>query len=145
MRRVTFIRLQFGHLLTSRHQVSDFLAGFLALAEVGGLGGADQNGEVVPDGQGVGHLVGAKDHRDAAAAGFEYDAQDVGGFFHAEGCGGLVEDQHGGAKVDGTRDGQSLTLAAGEAADQPVAVGDTGVMPRPCNALIAISLARARS
>ena len=58
LRRMTLVRrhiafdfgFQLGHVLAAGHQVSDLLAALFALAEVGGLGAADQHGEMVADG-----------------------------------------------------------------------------------------------
>jgi hypothetical protein len=57
---------------------------------------------------------------------FVHDAQDVGRLLHPKGGGGLVEDEDARAEVDSAGDGQRLPLAAREATDQAVAVGDAG-------------------
>ena len=120
------LRLQLGHGLATGHQVGDLLAGALALAEVGGKGTADEDGEVVAHGHGVGDVVGDQDDRDALLPRLHDDAQHVGGFLDAERCGRLVEDQHVGAEVDGPADRQRLALTAGKPANQTVSVGDPG-------------------
>ena len=118
--------LQRGHRRATSHQVGDFLAGFLALVEIGCDCTAYQHGEMVAHGHGVHHLMGDEYDGKAALLGLIHDAQDVGGLFDAKGGGGLIQDQDAGAKVDGTGDRQRLTLASRQATDQAVAVVDAG-------------------
>ena len=71
-------------------------------------------------------LVGDEDDGDAPLARLNHDAQYVGSLLNPERGGWLVEDQHSGAKVDGATDREGLALTAGQAADEPVAIGDLG-------------------
>ena len=72
------------------------------------------------------HLMGDEDHRQAALARFQHDAQHMRRLLDAK-CGSrLVEDQDPGTEMHGTRNGQRLALAARQTADQPVAIVDPG-------------------
>ena len=90
--------------------------------EVRSQSAANQHRVVIAYGHRMGDLVGDEDHSEAALAGLQHDAQDVRGLLYAKSRSRFVKDQHPGAKMHRPRDGQRLPLAAGEAADQPVAV-----------------------
>jgi C4-dicarboxylate transporter, DctM subunit len=118
--------LQLGHGLAAGHQVGHLGARLFTLAEIGRLGAAYQHRKVVTHGERVHHVVGDEDHRHAFFARLQDDAQHVRGFLHAQGGGGLVQNQHAGAEVHGARNRQRLALATREAAHQAVAIGDAG-------------------
>ena len=54
-----------SHMLAARHQVGDFFAAFVALAEIGGLGPFDEHGEMVANREGMNNIVGDENHCDA--------------------------------------------------------------------------------
>ncbi|MNV35070.1 hypothetical protein D3C71_1265060 [compost metagenome] len=81
---------------------------------------------MVADGDGMGDLMGDEDHRDPPLACFQHDAQNVGRLFHAQRCRRLVKDENTCAKMHRAGDGERLPFAAGEPADQAVAVIDAG-------------------
>ena len=97
---------------------------FSPLRKSAALDAFDEDRKVVPDSQGVDDIVGDEDDRDALLPRLQDDAQNVRRFLDAKRGGRLVEDQHAGAKVDGAGDRKGLTLAAGQAADQAVAIID---------------------
>ena len=103
---------EFGHVLAAGHQIGDFLAAFLAFAEIGGQGAPDEDGEMVADGQRMDDVVGDEDDGDALLARLQNDAQHMRRLFDAERRGRLVEDQYPRAEMDGARNGQRLPLAA---------------------------------
>ena len=67
-----------------------------------------------------------EDDRDAFLPGLQDNAEDVGRLFDAERSGGLIEDEHARAEMDGAGDRERLPLAARKTTDQPVAVVDPG-------------------
>ncbi len=97
---------------------------FSPLLEVGRLGAFDEDREVVPDRESVDDVVSDEDDRDALLARLQDDAENVRRLLDAERSGRLVEDQHAGAKMHRSGDRQGLTLTAGQAADEAVAVVD---------------------
>ena len=118
------IGLQIGHAFATGHQIRDLFARLLALAEIGGDGTADQDGEVIAHRHRVHDLVGDEDHRKPAPLGLVHDAQHMRGLLDAKCCGRLVEDEDAGAEIHRARDGERLALPAREATDEPVAIGD---------------------
>ena len=65
-----------------------------------------------------------EDHGDTAVAGLEDVLEHDAGLLDAERRGRLVEDQHAGAEVHGTRDRDRLPLTAGERADGLVGIAN---------------------
>ena len=114
--------VEIGQGLSAGHEIGDLLSGLLTAHEVRSQSSANKHGVVIAYGHRMGDLVGDEDHSEAALAGLQHDAQDVRGLLYAKSRSRFVKDQHPGAKMHRPRDGQRLPLAAGEAADQPVAV-----------------------
>jgi len=118
------LSLKLGHVLAACHKVGDLFARLLALAEVGRLGAFDQNREVVADRQRMDHVVSDENHRNALFARLENDAENMRRLLDAQRRGRLVEDQHAGAEMHGARNRKRLTLAARQAANESISVGD---------------------
>jgi len=113
-----------SHVLTAGHQIGDLFTVPVAFAKVGSLGAADEHGAVVTNREGVDHIVGDGDDGDALLARLQHDLEDMSRLFDAKRSGWLVQDEYTGAKVHCPRNRKRLSLAAGEAADQTIAVVD---------------------
>jgi hypothetical protein len=74
-----------------------FFAALLALAEICSLRALDEDGEVIPDCQGVNHVVGDEDNGNALLACLEDDAKDMRCLLDAQRRGRLIEDEHANA------------------------------------------------
>src|SRR5690606_29039515 len=81
-------------------------------------GAALEDGERVPYGEGVVHVMGDEDDSQVLAACLG-DVTEYGrGLLHAEGAGRFVQDQHAGPEVDGPADGDALPFTAGHGSDR---------------------------
>src|SRR6266511_6235008 len=69
-------------------------------------------------------VVRDEDHADTTVAGLEDIAEDYAGLLDAERRGGLVEDEHTRAEVDGSRDCHGLAFPTRERTDRLVGVAD---------------------
>src|SRR4029453_8429180 len=116
--------LELGQLATAGHQAHELLPVDLRLVVRSEALAAVEDHEAVADRIRVMRVVGDEDHRDSALAGLEDVLQDDARLLDTE-CGRrLVEDQHPGAEVDGTGDGDGLPLAAGQRSHRLIGVPD---------------------
>jgi hypothetical protein len=104
-----YLGLKLRHLLAANHQIGDLCAGFVAFAEICGLGSFDQNGEMVAHRQRVDDVMRDEDDGDALFARLLNNAHHVCCLFDAKGGCRFVQDQNAGAKVDGAGNGKAAT------------------------------------
>ncbi len=102
------------------------VGGVVEQGGAGGVGGdasvADE-GDVIGDAAGEGHLVGDEDEVTALVAEVGDHVEHLGGHFGVEGGGGFVEEEEAGFEGDGSGDGDPLALAAGQFERAFVGVG----------------------
>src|SRR3954454_1187309 len=106
------------------HLLDELVARDLALAPVAHQPLAIEDHEAIADRIGVMRVVGDEDHAAAAVARLRHVAQHDARLLDAERAGGLVEDQHLRAEVDGARDRHRRALAARQRADRLVGIAD---------------------
>src|ERR1035437_2062867 len=115
---------QLREILTSGHLGGELLEGDLGALLVEYPAPELQDDEVVSHQVSMVRVVRDEDDAQPGIPGRSGVLQDHAGLLDTQGCGWFVEDEHARPETDGSRDGDTLALAAGERADRLVDVLD---------------------